>query len=217
MADYYQLIARAVAGLGKNTDKAWRAALYARARGALVIELCRITPPLSEPEITHECLLFEEAVRKIEGTLTRPLSAATVPASLPSAPEHSQQEPLISEQGESPVIGREPSVEGAYMPNGNSLGGLEPPIELSDEWIAPCPVPLRTSDLEPSMDILMGEGINSYTLEKLVADFRCGQCISRQGSHARDRDGAGGQSLQDLFWVYAHHGKGLPRISAQCQ
>ncbi len=52
MADYYQLIARAVAGLGKNTDKAWRAALYARARGALVIELCRITPPLSEPEIT---------------------------------------------------------------------------------------------------------------------------------------------------------------------
>ena len=60
------------------------------------------------------------------------------------------------------------------MPNGNSLGGLEPPIELSDEWIAPCPVPLRTSDLEPSMDILMGEGINSYTLEKLVADFRHG-------------------------------------------
>src|SRR6266699_1022503 len=249
MADYYQLIARAVAGLGKNTGKAWRAALYARARGALVIELCSITPPLSEPEITHECLLFEEAVRKIEGTLTRPLSTATVPAPLPSGPEHSQQEPLISKQGGSPITGREPSLE-AYMPNGNSLGGLEPPIELSDEWIAPCPIPLRTSDLEPSMDISMGEGINSYTLEKLVADFRhgslwefvdfeyetcrkdfgiqravsgrgflpgCGQCISRQGSHARDRDGAGGQSLQDLFWVYAHHGKGLPRISAQCQ
>src|SRR6266702_1826383 len=124
MADYYQLIARAVAGLGKNTGKAWRAALYARARGALVIELCRITPPLSEPEITHECLLFEEAVRKSEGTLTRPLSAATVPAS---------------------------------MPNGNSLGGLEPSIELSDQWIAPCPVPLRTSDLEPSMDVSMGK------------------------------------------------------------
>ncbi len=174
MADYYELIARAVAGLGKNTDKAWRAALYARARGALVIELCRITPPLSEPEITHECLLFEEAVRKSEGTLTRPLSAATVPASLPSAPEHPQQEPLISERGASPVIGREPSVEGAYMPNGNSLGGLEPSIELSDQWIAPCPVPLRTSDLEPSMDVSMGEGINSYTLEKPVADFRHG-------------------------------------------
>ncbi len=60
------------------------------------------------------------------------------------------------------------------MPNGNSLGGLEPSIELSDQWIAPCPVPLRTSDLEPSMDVSMGEGINSYTLEKPVADFRHG-------------------------------------------
>jgi hypothetical protein len=173
MADYYQLIARAVAGLGKNTDKAWRAALYARARGALVIELCGITPPLSEPEITHECLLFEEAVRKIEGTLTRPLSTATVPAPLPSTPEHSQQEPLISEQGGSPT-GREPSLE-VYMPNGNSFGGLEPPIELSsDQRIPPCPIPLRTNDLEPSMDISMGEGINSYTLEKPVADFHHG-------------------------------------------
>ncbi len=61
------------------------------------------------------------------------------------------------------------------MPNGNSFGGLEPPIELSsDQWIAPCPIPLRTSDLEPSMDISMGEGINSYTLEKPVADFHHG-------------------------------------------
>jgi hypothetical protein len=67
MADYYQLIARATAGLGKNTDKAWRAALYARARGALVIELCSITPPLSEIEITHECLLFEEASARSNG------------------------------------------------------------------------------------------------------------------------------------------------------
>src|SRR5258708_40283812 len=123
MADYSKPAAGAVAGVGRNTDKAWWAALCARARGALVIELCSITPPLSEPEITHECLLFEEAVRKIEGTLTLPLSAATVPASLPSAPEHPQQVPLISEQGESPVIRREPSVAGAYLPNGNTLGG----------------------------------------------------------------------------------------------
>src|SRR5258708_22030788 len=123
MADYSKPAAGAVAGVGRNTDKAWWAALCARARGALVIELCSITPPLSEPEITHECLLFEEAVRKIEGTLTRPLSAATVPASLPSAPDHPQQEPLISEQGESPVIGREPSLEGAYMATRTSLCG----------------------------------------------------------------------------------------------
>jgi hypothetical protein len=169
MADYYQIIARAVAGVGKNTDKAWRAALYARARGALVIELCSVTPPLSEPEITHECLLFEEAIRKIEGTFTRPSSTATVAAPLPSGPENLQQGRLISEQKGSPVIG-EPSIEGAYISNGNHLGGLEPPIDLTNQWIAPCPVP-RTSDLEPSMDISIGEGINSCTLEKPVNDF----------------------------------------------
>ena len=33
-ADYYQLLVRALTGLGKSPDEAWRAAFYARARGA---------------------------------------------------------------------------------------------------------------------------------------------------------------------------------------
>jgi hypothetical protein len=169
MADYYQLIARAVARLGKNTDEVRRAALYAHARGALVIELCSVTPPLSEPEITHECVLFEEAIRKIEATLTPSSPTATVRATLPSGPEHPQHEPLIG----SPITGREPSRE-AYMPN-DRFGIVEPPIELSsDPEVVPCPVPLRPGGREPSMDVSMGEGINSYTLEKLVADFQHG-------------------------------------------
>jgi hypothetical protein len=147
MADYYQLIARAVAGLGKNTNEVRRAALYAHARGALVIELCSVSPPLSEPEITHECMLFEEAIRKIEATLTPSSPTATIRATLPSGPEHPQHEPLIG----SPITGREPSRE-AYMPNNNGFGVMEPP-ELS--------------------------------------------------------------SLQDLFWLYTHDPKGLPRVSAQ--
>jgi hypothetical protein len=139
MADYYQLIARAVARLGKNTNEVRRAALYAHARGALVIELCSVSPPLSEPEITHECMLFEEAICKIEATLTPLSPTATVRATLPSGPEHPQHEPLIG----SPTTGREPSRE-AYMPNSNGFGVVEPPIELSsDPGNVPCPVPLR--------------------------------------------------------------------------
>jgi hypothetical protein len=275
MANYYQLIARAVAGLGKNTDEVRRAALYAHARGTLVIELCSVIPPLSEPEITHECLLFEEAIRKIEATLTPSSPTATVRATLPSSPEHPHHEPLIgspindrgasleayipnsnsirkieatlapssptatghgalpsgpehphhepligspiNDRGASleayipnsnsirkieatltpssptatghaalpsgpehphhePLIGspindREASLE-AYIPNSNRFGAVKPPELSSDPWIAPCPVPLRRSGGEPSTS--MGEGINGYTLEKLVADFHYG-------------------------------------------
>jgi hypothetical protein len=65
MADYYPLIARAVAGIDKNTGEA-RRALYERARTALVTQLRGTTPPLSESEITRERLALEEAIRKVE-------------------------------------------------------------------------------------------------------------------------------------------------------
>ena len=70
MTDYYPLIARAIAGLEKNTGEA-RRALYERARNALVAQLRSLTPPLTESEITRERLALEEAVRKIEAESAR--------------------------------------------------------------------------------------------------------------------------------------------------
>ena len=171
MADYYQLIARAVTSLGKNTDEPRRAALYARARGALVIELCGVTPPLSEPEIEREYLLFEQAIRKIEANFThRPLSAAAVPAPLPTVLEQPQQEPLIPGQSGPTSTGREPSAE-AYIPGGSirAFSSLEPSIEPHDQSIPSCLLPRRT--VEPRTDVSTGEGINIYTLDTLVTDF----------------------------------------------
>ena len=49
MADYYPLIARAVAGLDKNTGEN-RRALYERARGALVNQLRGVEPALEEAD-----------------------------------------------------------------------------------------------------------------------------------------------------------------------
>ena len=175
MADYYRLIARAIAGPG-TTDEAWRAALYARARGALVIELCRITPPLSEPEITRECLLFEQAIHKIEANLTpRPSSAAAVPAPLPPVAEHPKQEPLLPEQGGSPMPGREPPPE-AYTPGGNirTFDSLEAPIASRDQCFPPCPIAPPMNEVEPRADISRGQGINGYMLETLVTNFPYG-------------------------------------------
>jgi hypothetical protein len=65
MADYYHLVARAVAGLEQNTGDV-RRALYERARAALVQQLREVTPPLQEREITRERLALEEAFRRIE-------------------------------------------------------------------------------------------------------------------------------------------------------
>lgn len=66
MADYYPLIARAVAGLDPNASGESRRALYERARAALIAQLRGVQPPLTEAEITRERLALEEAVRKVE-------------------------------------------------------------------------------------------------------------------------------------------------------
>jgi hypothetical protein len=66
MADYYPLIARAIAGLDPSAPGESRRALYERARTALIAQLRGIEPPLSESEITRERLSLEEAVRKVE-------------------------------------------------------------------------------------------------------------------------------------------------------
>jgi hypothetical protein len=66
MADYYPLIARAIAGLDPSAPGESRRALYERARAALITQLRSVQPPLSESEITRERLSLEEAVRKVE-------------------------------------------------------------------------------------------------------------------------------------------------------
>src|SRR5882757_7070690 len=66
MADYYPLIARAIAGLDPSAPGESRRALYERARAALIAQLRGVQPPLSESEITRERLALEEAVRKVE-------------------------------------------------------------------------------------------------------------------------------------------------------
>ena len=70
MADYHPLIARAVAGLEKNTGEN-RRALYERARMALVAQLRGVVPALEESEITRERLALEEAIRKVEAEAAR--------------------------------------------------------------------------------------------------------------------------------------------------
>src|ERR1041385_8029175 len=70
MADYHPLIAKAIAGLEKNTGEN-RRVLYERARTALVNQLRSVEPALDESEITRERLALEEAIRKVEGDASK--------------------------------------------------------------------------------------------------------------------------------------------------
>src|SRR6476660_9949528 len=84
MADYYPLVAKAVAGLEKNTGEG-RRLLYERARSALVAQLRGMNdPPLTEAEITRERLALEEAIRKVEAEAAR--RGRDAPRAEPPAP-----------------------------------------------------------------------------------------------------------------------------------
>src|SRR6516165_12745965 len=85
MADYYPLIAKAVAGLEKSTGEA-RRALYDRARSALVAQLRGVTPALTESDITRERLSLEEAIRKVETESARRSRTDPLPRAAPPTP-----------------------------------------------------------------------------------------------------------------------------------
>ncbi len=80
MADFHQLIARAVSGLENDTAEN-RRVLYERARTALLAQLRGIVPALDDSEITRERLALEEAIRKVEVESAR--RARETPRSVP--------------------------------------------------------------------------------------------------------------------------------------
>jgi hypothetical protein len=65
MANYYSLIAQAVAGLESNTRDS-RQAVYDRARTAQTTQLKKFDPALSKTEISREFQALEEAIRRVE-------------------------------------------------------------------------------------------------------------------------------------------------------
>ena len=71
MADYYELIKKAVGRLDPAAAREPRRALYERARAAQITQLRTIDPPLSEAEIISEQLALEEAVRRVEAEAKR--------------------------------------------------------------------------------------------------------------------------------------------------
>lgn len=133
MADYYPLIARAIAGLDPSAPGEQRRALYERARTALISQLRSVQPALSEAEITRERLSLEDAVRRVEADAVRRAAAHQAasaeaprerPAAPPAAPPPSGQSraPLPRRDGPRPGDALRESARNART------GGAPPPL-----------------------------------------------------------------------------------------
>ncbi|HEV7258608.1 MAG TPA: histidine kinase [Bosea sp. (in: a-proteobacteria)] len=86
MADFYPILARAVAGLPDRSPAA-RNAIYDRARAALLAQLRSLDPPLGEAEIMRERLSLDEAVARIEADYDDALPQPDLAPLLPAEPE----------------------------------------------------------------------------------------------------------------------------------
>jgi hypothetical protein len=154
MADYYPLIARAIAGLDPNAPGESRRALYERARAALIAQLRSVQPPLSESEITRERLALEEAVRKVEAEAAqRARDAARPPGAPPRAGDALRR--ASARPGEAPPAGAGPAAAAPRPrpatppPPGARNGAAEeradnqprPPRNLRADAASPSPQP----------------------------------------------------------------------------
>jgi len=160
MADYYPLIARAIAGLDPSAPGESRRALYERARAALIAQLRSVQPPLSESEITRERLSLEEAVRKVESeaaqrardasrsggdrgragdafrATTRPAprpGEPAAPASSPPPPSRPRPPLPPSSRNERPPLGEERQDQRAPR----NLRTDAPPVPMQDPQLPP--------------------------------------------------------------------------------
>ena len=86
MADYYSLLAKAVANLPKGSPASARKAIYDRARKALLRQLRSLGPSLSEADIAREEAALETAIARLETQFApaAPAAFASRPAEAPA-------------------------------------------------------------------------------------------------------------------------------------
>lgn len=118
MADYKELLRRAISALPENNGAA-RRAVYEKARAALVGQLRAIQPPLPAREITQHRLQLEDCIRQVEQeaseaviNLGRDAMFAPRPAPTPAAPPPRAPEPapVAEVQAAPPAVEPQPVI-----------------------------------------------------------------------------------------------------------
>lgn len=179
MADYKELLRRAITALPENNGAA-RRAVYEKARSALVGQLRAITPPLPARDITQHRLQLEDCIRQVEQeaseaviTLGREgvlLPRAATPAAAPAEPAPIQP-PVAEAPKPAPVEASKPPVSvdapkpaaamiGPAAPEAGKPGGdtSKPAAPMSIEDIisqasAVTDEPAKTAADQPATDV----------------------------------------------------------------
>ena len=150
MADYFSLLARAVANLPKGSPAPARKAIYDRARKALLKQLRTLGPALSEADIAREEAALEAAVARLEGqfapapaapytsraaeTLARaPTFSATAKPYAPASPSARPAAPTMGAPAR-PSIGVQPPAR--PMPGARPAPAAPPPPPAAPPIVA---------------------------------------------------------------------------------
>ena len=175
MADYRELLRRAIDALPENTG-ANRRAVYEKARGALVTQLRAIEPPLPAREITTHRLNLEDCIRQVEQEATDRLlgrlreTEDEPPAPVPAEPEIVEaEEPVVDEE---PAAAEQPQYEEpeAFEPEpvfDDTIEDIEPDAgdkEESDRFDEPVLVPAS----EPAQSFTVADA--SSSIEDIIAE-----------------------------------------------
>lgn len=150
MADYKELLRRAISVLPENNGAA-RRAVYEKARTALVGQLRAIDPPLPAREITQHRLQLEDCIRQVEREASEAVIAdlknqEDAPAPRVRVPEAVAEPPPPAVEPESEP-GPEPEPEPEVEPE------PEPIAEAEPEPVVAAPVEPVKAEAEPEEEI----------------------------------------------------------------
>lgn len=162
MAEYYPLLAKAVAGLPNPTPE-MRRAVYERARKALLAQLLSLEPPLGEADVARETEALDGAVARLEAELgARNGRAAEKPEAVapsmpaPHAPRSAPPQPVLPASG--PIAPRRQA--------GPPTQGMPSPPPKSPGLSPPGPMPAPTARQNPGE---LAEGVGRAPQERRPA------------------------------------------------
>ncbi|KKC40917.1 hypothetical protein WH87_01790 [Devosia epidermidihirudinis] len=160
MADYKELLRRAISALPENNGAA-RRAVYEKARSALVGQLRAITPPLPARDITQHRLQLEDCIRQVEQEASEAVIslgresalAPRVPTSANPVPPH------IPVPRPAPVPPAAPVV---------AKPAPEPEVRVEPEPI-PAPLPEPVAEVEPEPEAAAPEPKDVTSIEDIIS------------------------------------------------